>query len=246
MEQMESIRKTQANKTQEVVNEGKKIKKVGDSDAVTAASEAKVGQSLDEPREASSGFFPHDQPPAEFTQFCPTDQEEAMMDLLEGPDAAFFEDHDCDKPVREVEQEIDDPHPAMESRLQRMAEVDQAGLTEGYGEQLQTFLKNQLLLKKERNPDQPLHFDDVRKALERARSLWCPSLAAAADEALQGATANQAGSAPNTGHLSKLEWDGPVGRGILSWEGGSWDVWDFGDKLYPTGDWPKELLRLRA
>lgn len=141
-EQMEAIRKTQAAKMQDMVSEGKKLKKVGDAAAVDTASEAKVGQVLEEPKGMGNGAVDQEAPPLEFTQFCPTDQEAAMMDLIEGPDAAFFEDYDEGKPVREVGLDEGDPDPVVRDRLQKMMEVDRAGLTEGYGEQLQTFLKN--------------------------------------------------------------------------------------------------------
>ena len=84
--------------------------------------------------------------------------------------------------------------------------------------------------------------DDVRQALEQARSQGCPSLSAAADEALQGASSNRAGYSPNVGQLSQLQWKDGIGHGTLTWAGGSWDVWDYGDKLHPTGSWQKELL----
>lgn len=87
---------------------------------------------------------------------------------------------------------------------------------------------------------------DVRQALERARAEGSPDLSAAADEALQGVQEQKTGYSPNTGHLSKIEWREQVGHGVLTWEGGSWDVWDYGDKLTPEGDWPKALLEYKA
>eukprot|EP00435_Cladocopium_sp_Y103_P022965 s3412_g5.t1 len=128
------------------------------------------------------------------------------------------------------------------NRHGRMEEINQTNFTEGFGEQLKTYVKNQLLLKKEEDPNSALGLDDVRKALERARSHGCPALSVAADEALQGANLNRAGYSPNVGYLSQFKWDGDVGHGTLTWAGGSWDVWDFGDKLYPSGSWSKELL----
>eukprot|EP00438_Fugacium_kawagutii_P016374 Skav203835 [mRNA] locus=scaffold4932:42892:55316:- [translate_table: standard] len=240
-EQMETIRKTQAAKNQEMIADGKRLKKVGEHEPTPPDS--KVGKSLgDAEAEIKSKDEVQEAPPDEFTCFNPTDQEAEMMSLLEGPDFQFFEDYDADKQPREAPVDAGTLPPDVQERLGKMKDVEHTQLTEGYGEQLRTFLNNQLLQLKEANPEMDLSFNDVRSALELARDQGCPSLSAAADEALQGATSHKTGYSPNVGHLSSLDWQDGVGRGVLTWEGGSWDVYDFGDKLYPCGGWPLELL----
>lgn len=66
-EQIESIRKTQLAKTQEMVNEGKKVKKVGETPPVE--TDSKVGEYV--PTQPSQ-----DLPLEEFTSIHPTDQED--------------------------------------------------------------------------------------------------------------------------------------------------------------------------
>ena len=233
-EQMDSIRKAQAMKTQEAINDGKKIKKVGETPSGDQSTEAKVGQIKEEKLEDGS-------PPEEFTSIYPTEQESEMMDLLQGPDHAFFEDCDQSKPARETKPQGNLDSQASE-RLEKMGELDQLDLTKGFDDQLQAYLKNQLLLLKEAEPNRELSLEDVRRALEKARSDGCPALSTAADEALQGAYSQRAGYSPNVGHLSKLEWSDGIGHGTLVWDGGSWDVFDYGDKLYPDSEWPVSLL----
>eukprot|EP00438_Fugacium_kawagutii_P005224 Skav210772 [mRNA] locus=scaffold3765:47814:54705:+ [translate_table: standard] len=232
-EQMETIRKAQQTKTHEMVNEGKKVKKVGES--IPGDDDAKVG-------EFAPQTNPQAAPPEEFTSIHPTDQEEEMMNLLEGPDNSFFEDHDRNKPAREAQFVIDETQPDMAERKELMSQVEEAQFTEGFGEQLKCFIHNQLLMRKEETPDVALGLEDVRKALEHARAHGCPALSAAADEALQGANMSRAGYSPNVGSLTSFTWEHEVGHGTLSWSGGSWDVWDYGDKLHPTGAWPQELI----
>eukprot|EP00438_Fugacium_kawagutii_P034289 Skav220346 [mRNA] locus=scaffold2224:194593:200853:+ [translate_table: standard] len=232
-EQMETIRKAQQTKTHEMVNEGKKVKKVGES--IPGDDDAKVG-------EFAPQTNPQAAPPEEFTSIHPTDQEEEMMNLLEGPDNSFFEDHDRNKPAREAQFVIDETQPDMAERKELMSQVEEAQFTEGFGEQLKCFIHNQLLMRKEETPDVALGLADVRKALEHARAHGCPALSAAADEALQGANMSRAGYSPNVGSLSSFTWEHEVGHGTLSWSGGSWDVWDYGDKLHPTGAWLQELI----
>eukprot|EP00435_Cladocopium_sp_Y103_P035201 s1779_g9.t1 len=237
VEQMECIRKAQQAKTQEMVNEGKKTKKVGgDTTQSEPNTDSKVGECL------SNSRSEQDPPPEEFTNIHPTDQEADMAALLEGPDHTFFHDHDQGKPTREMSTEGMHLGEDVVKREERMREIDKADLVTGFDEQLKTYVKNQLLLKKEEDPTRALGLEDVRQALEQARSYGCPALSTAADEALQGAVLNRAGYSPNLGQLSQFTWDGNVGHGTLAWSGGSWDVWGFGDKLYPSGDWTKELL----
>eukprot|EP00435_Cladocopium_sp_Y103_P053696 s1782_g17.t1 len=219
VEQMESIRKAQQAKTQEMVNEGKKVKKVGgDTPQPEPSTDSKVGECLSNHRPDQ------DPPPEEFTNIHPTDQEEDMAAPLEGPDHTFFQDHDQGKPTREISAEGMNLGEEAVQREQRMGEIDKADLAAGFDEQLKTYVKNQLLLKKEEDPNRALGLEDVRQALEQARSHACPV------------------THQMCGHLSQFTWDGDVGHGTLAWAGGSWDVWDFGDKLYRSGLWPKELL----
>ena len=98
-ERMENIRKAQQAKTQEMVNEGKKVKKVGQVEPHQGEqeSDSKVGE-CQHAASCNQGS-----PPEEFTSIFPTEQEGEMMDLLEGPDPTFFEDHDRGKPTREVQ-----------------------------------------------------------------------------------------------------------------------------------------------
>ena len=92
-------------------------------------------------------------------------------------------------------------------------------------------------MKKEQNPERPLDLQDVREALEVARNQGSPEFSTAADEALQGNLSEKTGYSAHLGKLSRLEWSEGVGEGTLVWEGGSWDVYDYGDKLPPTGTW---------
>ncbi|CAK9112077.1 Uncharacterized protein SCF082_LOCUS51975, partial [Durusdinium trenchii] len=199
-ERMESIRKAQQAKNQEMVNEGKKMKKVGgEVPQDEQGTDSKVGECP-----VSQEIIPtQEAPPEEFTSIHPTDQEMEMAELLEGPDPTFFEDHDRDKPTREVQVTGDSLCNEAKERGEKMGEIDQTNLTEGFGEQLITYVKNQLLLQKEENPNHNLGLDDVRRALEQARARGCPSLSAAADEALQGASLNRAGYSPNVGSWKK-------------------------------------------
>eukprot|EP00438_Fugacium_kawagutii_P005313 Skav210287 [mRNA] locus=scaffold475:3020:13981:- [translate_table: standard] len=232
-EQMEAIRKAQQAKTQDLVNEGKKVKKVGEDTSL--GTEAKVG-------EAGQMPFTQPLPPEEFTSIHPTNQEEEMMDLLDGPDYSFFEDCDRDKPTRTATTDLGEINSEVDQRRNLMDEVDKSQFTNGFTDQLRVYVQNQLLLKKEEDPATELGLDDVRRALEQARSQGCPALSAAADEALQGANLHRAGYSPNLGTLSNFQWDNEVGHGTLTWAGGSWDVLDYGDKLHPTGGWIKDLL----
>ena len=213
------------------------MKKVGEGPQLEPGTDSKVGRCSRE-----GEVVGQEAPPEEFTAIYPTEQEGEMMNLLEGPDPSFFEDHDQHKATREAATCLDDLGEEAVERKGQMEDVDRLKLTEGFGEQLQTYVKNQLLLRKEERPQRPLDLEDVHAALEEARSHGCPSLSAAADEALQGTQLGRAGYSPNVGKLSSFKWDGDVGYGTLSWAGGTWDVWDYGDKLYPTGSWTKNLL----
>eukprot|EP00438_Fugacium_kawagutii_P010033 Skav212665 [mRNA] locus=scaffold1227:565246:577475:+ [translate_table: standard] len=237
-EQMEAIRRTQQTKTQEMIADGKKVKKVGgEGQPEATGSESKVGECP-----ADTTTMEHYGPPTEFTSIFPTDQEMEMVELLEGPDFTFFEDNDQLKETREAQLNLAQlPQEAVE-RTQKMGEINESGILTCFGDQLRTYLQNQLLLVKEDNPNHTLTSEDVRRALEVARAQGCPSLSTAADEALQGVNLNRAGYAPNVGYLSEMQWDQEVGHGTLTWAGGSWDVWDFGDKLYPSKPWYQELL----
>eukprot|EP00438_Fugacium_kawagutii_P015705 Skav235328 [mRNA] locus=scaffold520:603852:614712:+ [translate_table: standard] len=191
-EQMESIRRTQQAKNQEMVAEGKKMKKVGGEPHTEGqTAEAKVGECL-MPTQATS----QEEPPEEFTRIYPTDQEAEMVELLEGPDFSFFEDNDKGKLTREAQIEGYQLSKDVEDRQRLMGEVDKSHLVTGLGEQLETYVKNQLLLLKEEDPSRTLQAEDVRRVLETARAKGC----------------------------------------------GYWDVVDFGDKLYPSGQWTKDLL----
>eukprot|EP00435_Cladocopium_sp_Y103_P041614 s1182_g11.t1 len=190
------------------------MKKVGGEEHATEpTSDSKVGEYVPTPHGKQ------DAPPEEFTSIHPTDEEAEMMDLLEGPDEAFFEDHDSEKATRESPADLEHLGEEAEARQAKMSEVGQTNLTEGFGSQLKTYIKNQLLLKKEEDPNHVLALGD-------------------------GSNLHRAGYAPNVGHLSSFKWEGEVGQGTLNWAGGSWDVWDYGDKLYPTGAWMGELLSL--
>ena len=237
IEQSDAIRKAQLAKTKEHINDGKKVKKVGEKEP-TLNPEAKVGKSPDSPRQVKFA----EGPPEEFTKIFPTEQESEMANLLEGPDETFFEDQDKEKGVREVTLELTPLGEKTAARHKLMQEVDSSQLSEGYNGLLQTYLKNQLLQRKEENPSRTLSTQDVREVLEKARDEGGPELSTAADEALQGVTAQRAGFSPNVGVLSRFVWDGEVGKGSLQWEGGQWSVLDFGDRLYPKGTWPEELL----
>ena len=149
------------------------------------------------------------------------------MDLLEGPDPTFFEDHDRGKPTREVQ--VGEKSTVQTWPMGTVARSRYMSRTNSSS-------------RKRKNPNHVLGPDDVRQALEQARSQGCPSLSAAADEALQGASSNRAGYSPNVGQLSQLQWKDGIGHGTLTWAGGSWDVWDYGDKLHPTGSWQKETF----
>eukprot|EP00438_Fugacium_kawagutii_P005702 Skav227832 [mRNA] locus=scaffold948:391182:404479:+ [translate_table: standard] len=233
-EQMDAIRKAQHQKTQDMISDGKKIKKVGEHLPNEIEAESKVGQQQD-------ARTPQEAPPAEFTNIYPTDQEAELTNLLEGPDFTFFEDHDGGKHTREASL-LDPGCEEVERRKDQLQHVDQTSLAEGFDGLLKTYVKNQLLLKKEDDPTHVLGLNDVRAALEQARVNGCPALSTAADEALQGAQMCRAGYSPNVGHLSTFQWNDEVGQGLLTWAGGAWEVWDYGDKLYPTGHWTKELL----
>eukprot|EP00435_Cladocopium_sp_Y103_P015205 s4477_g3.t1 len=245
VERMEAIRKNQATKMQEMVEEGKKLKKTGESDPAEAATNSKVGKSMEEQaptKRSELDWIETDPaaPPEEFSGIFPTDQEEDMAELLKGPDFEFFQDSDVAKATREAT--VSPQNDEAVGRMALMKEVDGLNLTAGYGENLQTFLKNHLLLKKEREPTKDLTLDDVRSALERARAEGSPALSTAADEALQGATSQRAGYSPNVGKLSSFTWQDGIGTGSLQWDGGRWDVYDFGDQLQPEGDWICNLL----
>lgn len=142
------------------------------------------------------------------------------MTFFEGPDLSFFEDHDKEKPTREASLEEGTLSEEASQRKRVMDEVDGTKLTDGFGEQLKTYVKNQLLLQKEEHPQRPLGLEDVRKVLEHARSQGNPSLSTAADEALQGSNMHQAGYSPKVGYLSSFDWENNVGHGTLSWARG--------------------------
>lgn len=69
MEQMEGIRKLQQAKAQEMVNEGKKVKKVGgEGSATDQGTDSKVGEYV------PPAMSRQESPPEEFTNIFPTDQ----------------------------------------------------------------------------------------------------------------------------------------------------------------------------
>lgn len=253
-EQMEAIRKAQVAKTKEMVEEGKKVKKVGESESdrnPRGTHDQKVGQvpedktdqshqGLEDQTDFSLRDGAEQGPPAELTEINPTDQEGEMVELLRGPDFSFYDDADAGKAKRKAVLTSDKFGNQTTARLANMEMIDQQGLTGGYQGLLATFLKNRLLKLKEKDPSATLTEEHVRESLEVARSQGGPELSAAADEALQGSS-RKAGYSANAGCLSKLEWDGGVGRGTLTWSGGTWDVHDFGDRLQPTGEWTSYL-----
>ena len=144
-EQIEATRKAQVLKTQEMVNKGKKVKKVGEAEPSGDQSESKVGEGSRAPARAPASVSPCDEPPEEFTGIHPTDQESEMMDLLEGP-VSFFKDQDALKPAREATIKNDAIGPPGVDRLKGMKDVDQSGLTKGFEGLLRVYLSNQLLL----------------------------------------------------------------------------------------------------
>lgn len=235
-EQMEAIRKAQAAKSQEMAEEGKKVKKVGEPSQEAGKTDSKVGKETE--REEREPQNPESmEPPKEFTYIYPTDQEAEMVALRQGPDFEFYRDHDAHKSTKEACGDLQ----KMGDEVQERAAMIET-LTNGHDGLLRTYLNNQLLLKKEAHPDVALRTEDVREILERAGAQGCPELSTAADEALQGATSLKTGYTANRGHLSKLTWEHGVGHGTLTWEGGTWEVFDFGDKLWPKGGWEKDLL----
>ena len=240
-EQMEAIRQAQVTKNKEMMNEGKKTKKVGEQQP----GEAKVGQLGDQEATPQSARG-HSLPPEEFTEVHPTDQESAMVNLLNGPDFSFYEDEDRGMAMRTASTQLSKFVEEASSRKSLMGEVDQAKLADGYGGLLGTYLKNGLLQLKKSDPRRALSTTDVRGILEEARAKGGPELSTAADEALQGASAQRAGYSANVGHLTKTIWAEGVGHASLSWKGGTWDVYDFGDQLLPQGSWPETLLSKRA
>ncbi|CAK9023326.1 unnamed protein product [Durusdinium trenchii] len=144
-EQIEATRKAQVLKTPEMVNKGKKVKKVGEAEPSGDQSESKVGEDSRAPARAPASVSPCDEPPEEFTGIHPTDQESEMMDLLEGP-VSFFKDQDALKPAREATVKNDAIGPPGVDRLKGMKDVDQSGLTKGFEGLLRVYLSNQLLL----------------------------------------------------------------------------------------------------
>ena len=202
-EQMEAIRKAQAAKSQEMVDEGKKVKKVGESDQGGGKTDSKVGKAEVE-TENEPPTLKLDDPPKEFLDIYPTDQEADMAALLQGPDLEVYKDHDAHKTTQEAESDLKKLGEEVQERAAKMESIDRTDLTDGYDGLLKTYLSNQLLLKKEAHPELPLKTEDVREILERARTQGCPELSTAADEALQGATTLRAGYIANRGQLSKL------------------------------------------
>ena len=138
-EQMESIRKTQAQKQKEMAAEGKKVKKVGENETPKESQEAKVGLS---PEPVFFSETDPTKPPEEFTEFCPTAQESEMADLLEGPDLGFFQDHHPQEGAREVKIELTKFGEEAAARHSMMKEIEGLGLTAAYQGILHTFLKN--------------------------------------------------------------------------------------------------------
>ena len=232
--QMEEIRKTQAAKTKEHVEEGKRMKKVGGLCPdpifpVDPESTPKVGQSA----------------PREFTDFHPTDQEAELQELLEGPDMTFYEDVDASTAVRTAD--LTDPSirekEDVKSRLDGMQAVDEADLLGGASGLLTTWLKNRLLRVKLEQPTVSLTSQHVWDLLREARSQGGPELSVAADELLQGVDGNRIGSSVPRATLSTLKWQDGIGSGTLSWDHQHWQVWDFGDKLPPISGWEQTLLQ---
>lgn len=167
VEQMEAIRKTQASKTKEMVEEGKRAKKVGDNENSKnqqSSPDQKVGQTPPDQTEPSLEDESSEAPPLELTGINPTDQEQEMAELLKGPDFSLYEDVDAGKVKRTVTLEPGKFDEQAKPRLAHMSSIDQQGLTEGYQGILATFLKNRLL-KEESGQEIPR----LAKRLRRSR-----------------------------------------------------------------------------
>ena len=134
VEQMEAIRKTQASKTKEMVEEGKRAKKVGDNENSKnqqSSPDQKVGQTPPDQTEPSLEDESSEAPPLELTGINPTDQEQEMAELLKGPDFSLYEDVDAGKVKRTVTLEPGKFDEQAKPRLAHMSSIDQQGLTEG-------------------------------------------------------------------------------------------------------------------
>lgn len=167
VEQMEAIRKTQASKTKEMVEEGKRAKKVGDNENSKnqqSSPDQKVGQTPPDQTEPSLEDESSEAPPLELTGINPTDQEQEMAELLKGPDFSLYEDVDAGKVKRTVTLEPGKFDEQAKPRLAHMSSIDQQGLTEGYQGILATFLKNRWL-KEESGQEIPR----LAKRLRRSR-----------------------------------------------------------------------------
>ena len=219
--QNSSIRQAQEAKTQQHVEEGKKMKRPSKAGGEKGSeANARVG---------------HD-PPVEFTDFHPTDQESALQALVAGPDFGFYDDAHAGRAVKKAPSLEGLEKQGLLPRQQAMDQVDASGLASEFEGLLQTFLKNRLLQLKEADPSLGLTQEHVGDLLEQARAQGGPELSAAADEALQRGGARRAGSLQHSGVLSTFTWKDGVGSGVLQWPGGAWDVLDYGDQLHPSGE----------
>lgn len=63
-------------------------------------------------------------------------EEMEMVDLLEGPDLGFFEDHDQDKQTRESQFGWEEMSSEVRERRNKMGEIDKSCLADGFIDQL--------------------------------------------------------------------------------------------------------------
>ena len=169
--------------------------------------------------------------PEEFAAFAPTEAEEAIKEWAEGPDYAWYED--CSPaPKRTVEADVVAKarvRPGAAEREQLLSEVQKVPGPERWPSLLATFVRGYLTQHLESNPSVSLGNDEVRLALEKAAAEGGPELATQAEAELELLEPIKAGE----GRASFTEPVPEQGRLVSQflWEGHSWPVYDFGDKL---------------
>ena len=223
--QMDTIRANVKSKNEENVREGKRAKSGGPVNPPEEAEEGAPQEDRDKVGES---------PPEELLEFHPTDLENRLVEWLEGGDPSFAEDADESRHVRDFPAE---GLPAVaEERIKAMAEIDKTELANGIGGVLGVYLRNRLLQAKEADPQMVLGTHHVREYLEEARRDGTPEVAAEADSILGNRVWPKVGYKADLAHLTRFQWQEGIGRAQLLYEGTSWDVLDFGDKLPVPAD----------
>ena len=231
--QIEALRKEAADKIAKATAEGKATAAKAKSKAKSKAKEEalKVGGSQPDGNGSEEGTRAGWQaPPVALADFAPTDQEQGIEALMKGESVSWTENF-SDPPKRTAS--FQSTLPAVQSRQQRMQQIEALGLIPPVPSLLGTYLRNRLLHVEGREPDST----DVQLALEDALHKGSPELLIEAESYL-----SKVGSHGDRVTLTSTVWTAEApGTAALTWKDCTWDVLDYGDQL-PCLDGRRAIL----